>query len=263
MGRNRKENIWFWLVAISVMVLAMCVLSLQIIELHQKDNLERLVSQHKVLPIVVPEEPVKEETIVEEPEKPKVVVDHADQRPRAIPSKAMHTPKFMQEFDRTLYDVPRDGNCGFWAILRGLKPDDELIRLDEVMDLKHRAAKCAAKTEFGPSRQEIGRMFGGNEWLDTGALPYVSHALKCDIIVSSSDKSFGYDLFTEEGEAFHYDSINEIHKEAANGKTIWLHNINNMHWVVAIREERRLEINEDGEALENQEKHETYFLVNP
>jgi hypothetical protein len=261
--RKDRENIWFWLVAISIMVLAMCVLSLQIIELHQKNNLERTTTQHKVVPVTAPEEPVvaiKEKEVIEVPKRPEIPVD---QRPRAVLSQAMRTPKFMREFDRALYDVPHDGNCGFWAVLRGLKPDDELIRLDEVMDLKHSAAKCAAKTEFGPSRQEIGRMFGGNEWLDTGALPYISHALKHDIIVSSSDRNFGYDLFTEEGEAFHYDSIDEIHKEAADEKTIWLHNIDNVHWTVAIHEERKKEVNEDGETLEGPERRETYFLVDP
>jgi hypothetical protein len=259
MEKNR-EGIWFWLIAISLMVFAMCVLSLQIIELHQKNNIEKFVPRHEVLPVAIPEKSVEEEEVVEEPKKPKVPVD---QRPRAVPSRAMRTPKFMREFDRVLYDVPHDGNCGFWAILRGLKPDDELIRLDEIMNLKYRAAKCAAQTEFGPSRQEIGRMFGGNEWLDTGALPYVSHALKNDVIVSSSDKNFGYDLFTAEGETFHYDSIDEIHKEAANGKTIWLHNIDNAHWTVAIHEEGKTETNENDENQDGQEKHEVYFLVNP
>ncbi|MDR2371899.1 MAG: hypothetical protein LBD60_02005 [Puniceicoccales bacterium] len=260
--RKDRENIWFWLVAISIMVLAMCVLSLQIIELHQKNNPGKTV-QHKVVSVTAPEEPVaavEEKKTVEVPKKPGVPVD---QRPRAILSKAMRTPKFMREFDRVLYDVPYDGNCGFWAVLRGLKPGDELIRSDEIMDLKHSAAKCAAKTEFGPSRQEIGRMFGGNEWLDTGALPYVAHVLKHNIIVSSSDKNFGYDLFTEEGEAFHYDSIDEIHKEAADEKTIWLHNIDNAHWTVAIHEEQKMEVDENGETLAEPEKHETYFLVNP
>jgi hypothetical protein len=131
------------------------------------------------------------------------------------------------------------------------------------MDLKHLAAKCAAKTEFGPSRQEIGRLFGGNGWLDTGALPYVSCALKRDIIVSSSDKNFGYDLFTKEGEAWHYDLLDEIYREAADEKTIWLHNINNMHWTVAIHEEKKVEVNENGEISEDPEKQETYFLIDP
>jgi NADPH-dependent 2,4-dienoyl-CoA reductase/sulfur reductase-like enzyme len=56
--RKDKENIWFWFVAISIMVLAMCVLSLQIIELHQQNNSERMLAQHKELPVTVPEEPV-------------------------------------------------------------------------------------------------------------------------------------------------------------------------------------------------------------
>jgi hypothetical protein len=255
--RKDRESIWFWLIAISIMVFAMCVLSLQIIELHQENSLKKFKA-HEVLPIVVAEPPVETKAVVEVPKKP---AEPVDPRPRAIPSLEMRTPKFMREFDRVLYDVPHDGRCGFWAILRGLKPNDELIRLDEIMELKHLAAMCAAKTEFGPSRQEIGRMFGGDEWLGTDALPYVAHALKRDIIVSSSDKDFGCDLFTEDGEVFHYASIDEIHKEAGNGQTIWLHNIDNAHWTVAIREERRA--NGNNEPLNAPEKPETYFLVNP
>jgi hypothetical protein len=263
MGKEKNKerdrvSIWFWLVAISLMVLAMCVLSLQIIELNRRSK--KTVAYPEVSPIVVPEEPVEEEKVFEEPKKPKLPIDR---RQRAIPSKVMRTPRFIREFDRVLYDVPHDGNCGFWAILRGLKPDDELIRMDEIVDLKRRAAKCAAKTEFGPSHQEIDHMFGGNEWLDTAMLPYISHALERDIIVSSSDKNFGCDFFTEEGEAFHHNSIDEIHREAANEKTIWLHNIDNVHWTVAIYEEQKTKADKNGENSDNSEKHEVYFLLNP
>jgi hypothetical protein len=36
----KKQNIWFWLIAISLMVVAMCILSLQLIELHRENDLE-------------------------------------------------------------------------------------------------------------------------------------------------------------------------------------------------------------------------------
>jgi hypothetical protein len=259
-GRKGRENIFFWLVAISVMVLAMCVLSLQIIELNQRDDFKKLAVHPKISPAAVSEKPVEEEKVFEEPKKPKPSVDR---RPNVMPSKAMRTPKLLQKFGRVLYDVPHDGNCGFWAILRGLNPDDELIHMDEVINLKYRAAKCAARTKFGPSRQEIVRMFGGNEWMDTGMLPYISHALGRDIIVSASNKIFGYYFFTDKGEAFHYDSIDEIRNEAANEETIWLHNIDSVHWTVAIYEGRKIKANEDDEYSDDSEKHETYFLVNP
>ncbi|MDR1590905.1 MAG: hypothetical protein LBR92_02835 [Puniceicoccales bacterium] len=257
--KKDKKSVWFWLIAIAIMVFAMCVLSLQIIDLHQKNSLKKC-KVHAAVPVASIEETVEKKEGDKEPKKNAAPID---QRPRAIPSVEMRTPKFMQEFDRILYDVPHDGRCGFWAILRGLNPDDELIRLDEVMELKRLAAKCAAKTELGPSRQEIARMFGGNEWLSSHALPYVAHALKRDVIVSSSDKNFGYDLFTEDGEVFHYASIDEIHKEASSGRTIWLHNIDNVHWTVAIREKRKVEVNENGEVLSVQEKPLTYFIATP
>jgi hypothetical protein len=198
-------------------------------------------------------------------EEPKVQKTPVDRHPRATPSKKMPTPKLMKEYDRAIFDVPHDGNCGFWAILRGLNPDDELIRFDEIMDLKHKAAKYAAKMELGPSRQVIGRMFGGDEVLGTDALPYVSGALKRDIIASSSSGNFGFDLFAANGETFHYDSIDEISKEAGDEKTIWLHNINNAHWVVAIPEKKQEkkspeEEEGNGDNAGEQDKNETYFL---
>jgi hypothetical protein len=235
------------------MVVAMCVLSLQIISIHRENSLRKMVSYGETLPVPVATQ--EEETASEAALKIRSVIE--DKRPRAVPSRKMRTPRLMKEFGRVLYDVPHDGNCGFWALLRGFKPNDELIRVDEIMELKHRSAKCAARTEFGPSHQEIGRMFGGHEWLDTAALPYVSKALDRDIIVSSSERNFGYDLFTYEGEAFHYDSIDEVHKEAANEKTIWLHNINNNHWTVAIPEDAIIPVGEESGC------RETYFLINP
>jgi hypothetical protein len=164
----------------------------------------------------------------------------------------------IREYERVLYDVPQDGQGGFWAILRGLRPHDSVIRFDEIRELKLRAAQCAEQTEFGPSPQAIGDLFGERSHLDTAALVYVAHAMGRDIIVTSSDERFGCDLFTAEGDTFHYDSVDEVYKEAANGQTIWLHNINNTHWAVALEREEAEPGAEGGEASG---RRETHFLL--
>jgi hypothetical protein len=256
---KRKSSIWFWLVAAAMMIFAVCILSWQLIELHLERSLKKF-EEKRVQEIVVPpkdrEEKVKAPKAV--PVMP-VMPLPVDRRPRAIPSKKMHTPEIIREYERTLYDVPRDGQGGFWAILRGLRPKAEVIRFDEVMELKYRSAQCAEQTELGPSQEEIGRLFGEHEMLDTAALPYVAHALARDMIVTSSDESFGCDLFTAEGETFHYDSVDEVYKEAANEKTVWLHNINNTRWAVAVGDS---ETGADEEGGETPHQRETYFLVN-
>ncbi|MDR1435118.1 MAG: hypothetical protein LBI77_01800 [Puniceicoccales bacterium] len=261
---DKKRNIRFWLIALSLMVIALCLLSLQLIKSHRENEPKISTKQRNALPIAptFPKETSKVQEVVEEPEVPKIPVDR---RPRAMPSKKMLTPKLIREYDRTIFDVPHDGNCGFWAILRGMNPDSELIRSGKIMELKRTAAKYAAKVELGPSQQTIERMFGGNEVLGTDALPYVSGALKRDIIVSSSDGNFGYDLFTAKGETFHYDSIDEISREASDEKTVWLHNINNAHWVVAIPEKIQganppEEEAKNGNNSSEQSENETYFL---
>lgn len=243
-----------------MMVFAMCILSWQLIELHLERSLKK--SEEKpILGVVVPPEDKGEEEVEVAEEVPAPVMPAVpppvDRGPRAIPSKKMRTPKVIKEYERTLYDAPRDGQGGFWAILRGLKPNAEVIRFDEVMELKYRSAQCAEQTELGPSQRAIERLFGEREMLDTAALPYVAHALARDMIVTSSDESFGCDLFTAEGETFHYDSVDEVYKEAANEKTIWLHNINNAHWAVAIGDG---DVGFDGEGGETSPQRETYFI---
>ncbi|MDR1303453.1 MAG: hypothetical protein LBJ81_02425 [Puniceicoccales bacterium] len=257
---KRKNNIWFWLIASAIMMFAVCILAWQLIELHLERNLKK--SEEKPVQAAVAPPNDKEEKIeaaeeVTAPTAPVIPVP-VGRRPRAVPSKKMRTPKVIHEYERTLYDVPRDGQGGFWAILRGLRPNAEVIRFDEVMELKYRSAQCAEQTELGPSPNEIGRLFGEREMLDTAALPYVAHALARDMIVTSSDESFGCDLFTAEGETFHYDSIDEIHKEAANEKTIWLH-FDKAHWTVAIGNG---EAASDGVSGEAARQRETYFLMN-
>jgi hypothetical protein len=258
---KRKSTIWFWVIATAIMMLAVCILSWQLIELHLERDLKKFEKKPVRTTAVPPkdkEEKAEAAEAVRELSMPVRPVP-TDHKPRAIPSKKMRTPKMIKEYERTLYDVPRDGQGGFWAILRGLRPSAEVIRLDEVMELKNRSAQCAEQTELGPSQEEIERLFGEREMLDTAALPYVAHALARDMIVTSSDENFGCDLFTAEGETFHYDSVDEVHKEAANGGTIWLH-FNNGHWVAAIGNGGAEFEGEGGEALR---RRETYFLINP
>ena len=249
---KRKDSVFFWLIAITVMVFAMCVLSLQIINLHQEKDLERFKRHDNVysgekltLNDLYPEQ--ESQAAPEVPAQPQVATAVA--QPRVLPSKKIRTPKTIREYERTLYDVPHDGKCGFWALLRGLNPEDELIHVKDIADLKKKAAKCALKTELGPSRQEVRKMFFGDAPLDTAMLPYVSHAVERDVIVSSNEIP-GFDLFTKDGETFHYDTIDEINKEAEKSSTVWLHNISNVHWTVAIP-------NPD----EDEKEHDAYYLV--
>jgi hypothetical protein len=52
MGKDsfKRQNIWFWLIAISLMVVAMCVLALQLIELHRENDLKIFTKQRDILP---------------------------------------------------------------------------------------------------------------------------------------------------------------------------------------------------------------------
>lgn len=253
---KKKETIWFWLIAIALMVVSMCVLSLQIIDLHrQNDDEMRKELLQNVAP--VEEESAEKETVSEEKVVPKEVVKvetPVPSIPKAVPSKRLRTPREMRRYGRTLYDVPADGQCGFWALLRGLNPKDELIRREDLLGLKKKAARCAAKTDGGPTRGEILRMFAGDEVLDTGMLPYLSHAMERDVVVTSTLENFGYDLFTENGETYHYDTVEEIEKEVESPQTIWLHNIENRHWTVGVPDEE-----EDPEKA----PQDVYFLLNP
>lgn len=252
---KKKETVWFWLIAIALMVVSMCVLSLQIIDLHKQKDEEMLKELQSVVPVEEESEEVtvREEEKVEPTEVAKVETP-VPSIPKAVPSKRLRTPREMRRYGRILYDVPADGQCGFWALLRGLNPKDELIRREDILRLKKKAARCAAKTEGGPTRGEILRMFAGDEALDTGMLPYLAHAMGRDVVVTSTLENFGYDLFTENGETYHYDTIEEVEREVESPQTIWLHNFDNHHWTVGIPDEE-----DDTEKT----PQEVYFLLHP
>lgn len=242
---KRRETVWFWLIAISLMVFAMCVLSLQIIELHQDSDLKRYRAQHiEKLELKVPEAEEKEVT----PEPPVVVTPPAPQDlgPKVILSAPLRTPKMIREYDRTLYDVPAGPEAGFWALLRGKYDDDKLIRSEWIAKLKRKATKRALAMEPGPSESEVFRMFGGNAPLDTAMLPYLAQAVGRTVIVSDS-QNHGYDLFFDNGDTEHYDFIEDINKYAENHKSIWLHLLED-HWTVA---------------MHNSDDEETFYLLSP
>ncbi|MDR3317714.1 MAG: hypothetical protein LBS71_02835 [Puniceicoccales bacterium] len=262
MGKKEREYALFWSIAIVLMMLAICILSLQLIELHQERDLREAKTEHPISVAAPKVETEKKLEVVEEAaRKPAELTDpKPDLRPHPMLSRRLRTPETIKEYNRVLYDVPHDEQCGFWAVIRGLMPKNELIRFDDVLGLKYRSVEYAAKSEEEVSRQEIGRLFSKNEPFQASTLLYMTQAIGRDVIVSNADEGAGCDLYTPEGELFHYDSIDEIYKEAANEKTIWLHKINNKHWVVALHEEESEQNNEKESQLK---QPEVYFLVNP
>ncbi|MDR1366574.1 MAG: hypothetical protein LBJ13_01545 [Puniceicoccales bacterium] len=264
---KNKENIWFWLIAISLMVFAMCVLSLQIIELHQKNDTTKVVVQHDALPAAAPQSISQDvpqnvpQNIPQKPEEEKDLEGSEGKLPpgrylRVIRSKLIHTPKSMQKINRMLYDVPVDGNSVLWAILRGVMLDDRFISVHEIRALQLLIIKCAPEMGWNQTPQEIMRMFDSNELPDTAVFSLIAYALKCDIILSTSDKNRGYDICAKDGEIFHSDSISEIYKEADDKATIWAYyDVDRGRWAAAIQEKISSEIHE------SQGKHKVYFLV--
>jgi hypothetical protein len=97
--------------------------------------------------------------------------------------------------------------------------------------------------KFGPSTQEIERMFGDQEIFDTTILPDITFVLNYDIIVSSSDENSDCDLFTPEGQP-----------------SIWLHSINNERETITIVGNQ---MESKGTADEIAKKHKVIFCVNP
>ncbi|MDR0418445.1 MAG: hypothetical protein LBH08_03365 [Puniceicoccales bacterium] len=266
---KNKESIWFWLIAISLMVFAMCVLSLQIIELHQKSNTTEFVVQHNALPTAVSQDAprgasqdmpqkFREEENVGETEEQRLPGRHM----RAIRSKAMRTPKSMRKIDRVLYDVPFGNNSLLWVILRGLMPDDRFISMYELRDLQRLIMQCASEMGWGQLSQEIMSMFDGSELPDMAMSSRIACALKCDIIFSTSEKNRGYDICTKDGEIFHGDSVNEFYKEACDKATIWAHlDVDKKQWAAAVQEKENLESYDGNGDLKNQEKHKVFFLI--
>ncbi|MDE6576314.1 MAG: hypothetical protein K2L24_02860 [Opitutales bacterium] len=251
---KRRETVWFWLIAISLMVFAMCVLSLQIIELHQDSDLKRYRAQQvEKLELKTPEEPA-----VEPSTPPATPVEKQTAEPVPVPSgpivvlsKPLRTPKVLRSYDRSLYDVPAEANGGFWALLRGLHPEDKLIRSEWIAKLKRKAAKRALAMEPGPSESEVRRMFGEETPLDTAMLPYLAQAMGQAVIVSDN-QGHGYDLFLDDGETEHYDQIEDLTKYAENPQTVWLHNLDNAHWTVAV-----------ANAHDDPTPEDVYFLTTP
>lgn len=150
----------------------------------------------------------------------------------------LKTPRFMREYDRTLYDTPhaepgKSSLSGYWGLLRAAYPEIEVWRKSDIQRLKEQSAEVAREMEQGPSETEINSMRNSEYDLDSAHLVYIAQVLDRDIIVSSNIGP-GFDLFTENGETFHYDTLEEIAAEANRPETIWLHNINQRHWVVAL-----------------------------
>jgi hypothetical protein len=223
----KRERVWFWLIAVSLIIFALCILMLQIVKLHEEGLLKSTTKQTQIS--IPPEEP-NEEKPVEEIKEKSVLVDAVH---RVILSQEMPTPRFVRVYNRILYSVPDGNESGFWALIRGLKPKTELIGFGEIAKLKHQLAKMI-KTKSDLSIREIRHILDGGEPLNKRALFYISHALSRDIIVSNSDERLGCDLFTKTGEIFHYDSIDKINIEAENKQTLWLYDYGKQRWAVAI-----------------------------
>ena len=171
-----------------------------------------------------------------------VIEQDKDSQPEYMLSQRVDTPEYVSRYGRVFFDTPKDMS-GYWALLRAVCADKDNLMHRQIYTLKKLAAVTAFNEDNRPPDAEIKHMLSSGYDLDTSHMVYLSKGLKRDIIVSN-DMDLGFDLFTEIGETYHYDSIDELEGEANTPETIWLHvqkqDDGTYHWFPAIPDEHDL-----------------------